>query len=53
MLQSTILPDCGAPASDPFDEGCCQYAGHPGGHSDELTDPWRPRPRADSNLSPR
>nr|WSX77538.1 ATP-binding protein [Streptomyces sp. NBC_00899] len=37
-----VLPDCGAPAPDPLDEACCQYAGHPGGHCYQLTDPWHP-----------
>ena len=41
-LSLTVLPDCRALAPAPLDEGCCQYADHPGGHCYELTDPWHP-----------
>ncbi|MFI1096248.1 ATP-binding protein [Streptomyces sp. NPDC020917] len=38
----TVLPDCRVRAPEPLDETCSQYAGHPGGHCYELTNPWRP-----------
>ncbi|MFJ5614253.1 hypothetical protein ACIQCJ_33360 [Streptomyces sp. NPDC093221] len=41
-LALTVLPDCRVRAPEPLDEGCCQYADHPGGHCYELTDPWQP-----------
>lgn len=30
-------PDCLARTTD---EVCCAFAGHPGGHTYEVTDPW-------------
>lgn len=35
-----VLPDC--PATHAEHGGCCEYEGHPGGHSWQLHDPWNP-----------
>ncbi|WP_225850921.1 hypothetical protein [Streptomyces sp. HPF1205] len=34
-----VLPDCEA-TSGSTAEPCCEFAGHPGGHTFELADPW-------------
>ncbi|MBM9508077.1 hypothetical protein [Actinacidiphila acididurans] len=35
-----VLPDC--PATHPEHGHCCEYEGHPGGHTWQLHDPWNP-----------
>jgi hypothetical protein len=42
-----VLPDCGTTGPAPVREPCCEFRGHPGGHTWQLTDPWRPRPAAE------
>jgi anti-sigma regulatory factor (Ser/Thr protein kinase) len=39
QVRLAVLPDCPATAPAPADGGCCEYAGHPGGHSYELAGP--------------
>ncbi|WP_225849849.1 hypothetical protein [Streptomyces sp. HPF1205] len=36
-VRLVVLPDCPAVGPPPAGEGCCEYGGHPGGHSYELT----------------
>jgi len=38
-----VLPDCPATGPAPAREPCCEFAGHAGGHTWELTDPWAVR----------
>jgi hypothetical protein len=36
-----VLPDCDATGGS-RSEPCCEFDGHPGGHTYELADPWAP-----------
>jgi hypothetical protein len=53
-----VLPDCPATSCDQAQEPCCEFAGHPGGHTWELDDPWRvesppePEPEPEPELAP-
>ncbi|WP_329136105.1 hypothetical protein OG552_23725 [Streptomyces sp. NBC_01476] len=39
-----VLPDCPV-EEEATHEPCCEFAGHPGAHTFELTDPWPGAPR--------
>ena len=35
----TVLPDCDAVGPGPDYDACCEFGGHPGGHTHEIEDP--------------